>query len=91
MNATIHTSNGFEYWCSCGLKTSDLDNYKHHVCDLVEHIYKIPNASIQKIIGVESMSNGESYHHITIIISANKINPDDYKNLPTKGNVELKI
>ena len=92
MNAIIHTGNGFEYWCSCGLKTTDLDNYKHHICNLMmEHTYNIPNASIQKIIGIESMSTGETYHHITILITAKHINPDDYKNLPTKGNVELKI
>ncbi len=51
----------------------------------------IKNANIMKIIGVESSSTGESYHHITVIIKADKINPEDYKDLPTKGNVELKI
>lgn len=52
----------------------------------------IKNASIQKIIGVESNTiTGETYHHITIIIKANKINPKEYEELPTKGNVELKV
>lgn len=51
----------------------------------------IENASIQKIIGVESSSDGKSYHHIILVITSSRINPDDFKDLPTKGNVEIKI
>lgn len=51
----------------------------------------IKDTSILKIIGVESnASTGETYHHITIMITAKNINPDDFKDLPTKGNVNLK-
>lgn len=51
----------------------------------------IKNAKIQKIIGVESSSNGESYHHIMLVITAKRINPDDFKDLPTKVDLELKV
>lgn len=51
----------------------------------------IKNAKIQKIIGIESSSDGESYHHVMLVIEAKRINPDDFEELPTKGNVEVKI
>lgn len=56
-----------------------------------EKIIIIKDAKIQKIIGVESLSNGESYHHVMLVITAKRINHDDFEDLPTKGNVELKI
>lgn len=51
----------------------------------------IKNASVMKIIGVESQSNGESYNHITIVIEAKRINPIDYKDIKSKCDVELNI
>lgn len=55
-------------------------------------LIEIPYATINKIIGVESdSSTGETYHHITIIIYANKINPKDFEGIPSRGNVEIKV
>lgn len=55
-------------------------------------ILKVHDATINKIIGVESdSSTGETYHHITIIISAKRINPKDFKGIPSKGDVKIEI
>ncbi len=34
----------------------------------------IRNAKVQKIIGCESLTNGESYHTLTLVIEVERIN-----------------
>lgn len=52
---------------------------------------KIKNAKIQKIIGVEANAfTGETYHHIMIVIQANRINPEDFRDLMNSGDIEIR-
>ena len=43
------------------------------------------------LIEIPDASNGKTYHHITIIIQAKKINPKDFEGIPSKGNVKIVI
>lgn len=53
---------------------------------------KIKDANIQTLIGVETnASNGETYYVLTMMITAKKINPDDYKDMKGKKDIAIVV